>query len=129
MRNPLAATGLHRYTRQQLAHDRDAARAEVLRLDGVIRGLDQKVIALGNENEQLRADAVDVSVERQLRQAAEDKASQLEEQLRALKAADANRNRITVPPVPRDIDSDDKATVPAGVNVRTLRAAFNPAVA
>jgi hypothetical protein len=43
VRNPLAGTGLRRYTRKHLVHDRDAARAEVLRLEGELRKADARV--------------------------------------------------------------------------------------
>ncbi|MFB7162284.1 hypothetical protein [Streptomyces sp. NPDC056242] len=127
MKNPFVAKGLHRYTRAQLRHDRDAARAECRRLDGVIRGLDVTVIEQGEENARLKADAVDVSVERQLRTAAEAKARRLEEKLRALQAADDNANSVTVPPAHRDIDPDEMPTEPAGIHVGTLRDALSVA--
>ncbi|MFE6903834.1 hypothetical protein ACFVFJ_44635 [Streptomyces sp. NPDC057717] len=127
MKNPIVATGLHRYTRAQLRHDRDAARAECRRLDGVIRGLDVTVIEQGEEIARLKADAVDVSVERQLRVAAEAKARGIEEQLRAVQAAADNANSVTVPAGRRDIDPDDMPTEPAGIHVGTLRAALSVA--
>lgn len=129
MKPILRPTGLRRYTRKHLVHDRDAARAEVLRLEGVIRGLDTTVIEQGEHIAQLTADAVDVGVERQLRTAAEEKADDLERQLRELKARDANANAITLPPMHRDIDDDEQATDPAGFDVRSLRDALNPAPA
>jgi hypothetical protein len=125
----LNPTGLRRYTRKHLVHDRDAARAEVLRLEGVIRGLDAAAIARNERIAQLEADAVDVGVERQLREAAEKKAADLERQLRALKARVANETAISLPPAHRDIDPDEQITEPAGINVRSLRDALNPSAA
>ncbi|MEV7394903.1 hypothetical protein [Streptomyces sp. NPDC091215] len=124
MRNPLAPTGLRRYTRARCRHDRDAARAEVLRLEGVIRGLDTTVIEQGERIAQLEADAVDVSVERQLRLLADERAEEFEQKFLALKARVDNANAITVPPMRRPVDEDDTPTEPAGIEVRTLREAF-----
>ncbi|MFE9764654.1 hypothetical protein ACFYPC_09005 [Streptomyces sp. NPDC005808] len=129
MRNPLAGTGLRRYTRSRLIHDRDAARAEVLRLEGVIRGLDATAIEQGERIVQLAADAVDVSVERQLRAAAEEKAGALEGQLLALRSQRDNEYAVTVPPMHRDIDDDEASTHPHGFDVRTLREALDPRAA
>jgi hypothetical protein len=129
MKNPLAGTGLRRYTRKHLVHDRDAARAEVLRLEGVIRHLDGAAIARHERIAQLEADAVDVGVERQLRAAAEEKATDLERQLRAAKARVANETAISLPPPYRDFSPDEAATHPRGLDVRTLRDALNPTAA
>ncbi|MFD9192939.1 hypothetical protein ACFWCA_32595 [Streptomyces phaeochromogenes] len=125
----LKATGLHRYTRKHLVHDRDAARAEVLRLEGVIRGLDTTVSERDERISQLEADAVDVSVERKLRTGAEEWASELHTELCQLRAREANANAITLPRAHRDIDADETATEPGGIDVRSLRDALNPAVA
>ena len=118
-------SGLHRYTRIHLRHDRDAARAEVLRLKGVIRGLDTTVIEQGERIAQLEANTVDVSVERQLRLLAEEKAEVLQRQLNEVQARLANENAVTVPPMVRPVDPDEQATEPCGINVRTLRDALN----
>ncbi|TQL21936.1 hypothetical protein [Streptomyces sp. SLBN-134] len=122
-------SGLHRYTRIHLRHDRDAARAEVLRLEGVIRGLDTTVIEQGERIAQLEANTVDVSVERQLRLLAEEKAEGLQRQLLELKARVANEHAVTVPPAVRPVDPDEQPTEPCGINVRTLRDALNPSAA
>lgn len=129
MKPILRPTGLRRYTRKHLVHDRDAARAEVLRLEGVIRGLDATVIEQGEHIVQLTADAVDVGVERRLREAAVQRAIEAETKVLAYKAASDNANAITLPPMHRDIDDDEQATDPVGINVRTLRDALNPALA
>ncbi|MFE7954433.1 hypothetical protein [Streptomyces sp. NPDC057413] len=130
MRNPFAApTGLRRYTRAHLRHDRDAARAEVLRLEGVIRGLEATVHEQGQRIAQLEADAVDVGVERQLREKAERRADELDRELTALKAREANEHAVTVPPAHREVDPDDAPTVPAGIPVLTLPQALNPSAA
>ncbi|MGA5330986.1 hypothetical protein ACPCJT_20375 [Streptomyces griseoincarnatus] len=122
-------TGLRRYTRTHLKHDRDAARAEVLRLEGVIRGLDATVIEQGERIAQLEADAVDVSVERKLREAAEERADNLEQQILALKARTANETAVTVPPWQRPVDPDEQPTEPHGIDVRTLREALDTSAA
>jgi hypothetical protein len=128
--NPfVAGTGLRRYTRLHLRHDRDAARAEVLRLEGVIRGLDTTVIEQGERIAELEANSVDVSVERQLRLLAEDKAEDLQRQLTALQARVANEHAVTVPPLVRPVDDDEQPTEPDGICVRTLRDALNPSAA
>lgn len=130
MNNPFApGTGLRRYTRKHLRHDRDAARAEVLRLEGVINGLDWLVFERGERIDQLEADAVDVSVERQLRRLAEEKADDYERRYFALKARVDNEHAITVPPASPDPDPapDDEHTAPNGIGVRTLREALNTA--
>ncbi|NUS58513.1 MAG: hypothetical protein HOV66_27225 [Streptomycetaceae bacterium] len=119
-------TGLRRYTRKHLVHDRDAARAEVLRLQGVIAELDWKIFEQGERIAQLEADAVDVGVERQLREAAAVKVADLDRQLTGLKARMANETAITVPPMHRDVDPDELPTEPGGIDVRTLREALNP---
>ncbi|MEU2340110.1 hypothetical protein ABZ608_42405 [Streptomyces sp. NPDC013172] len=124
VRLSLAGTGLHRYSRAHCRHDRDAARAEVLRLEAVIRGLDTTAAEQAERIAQLEADAVDVSVERQLRLLAEEKADEAEVRYLALKARVDNEHTITVPPMRRPIDEDDKPTEPAGIEVRTLREAF-----
>ncbi|MFJ9374393.1 hypothetical protein [Streptomyces sp. NPDC101455] len=129
MRLSLAGTGLRRYTRKHCVHDRDAARAEILRLEQVIRDLDTAVAERGEHVAQLEADAVDVSVERQLRPLAEESADEFEARYVALKSRVANEHAITVPPWLRPVDEDDKPTEPAGFDVRTLRDAFNPSAA
>lgn len=129
MRNPLVGTGLRRYTKTHLRHDRDAARAEVLRQRGVIRGLRATVARQGEHIAQLEANAVDVGVERQLRAAAEERADELEKRLRAFEARDANEHAVTVPPMHRDPHPDDTPTEPRGINVRNLRDALNPSAA
>jgi hypothetical protein len=127
MRNPLAGTGLRRYTRAHCRHDRDAARAEVLRLEGVIAELDKAAHRRDERIRQLEADAVDVSVERQLRLLAEEKAEDNEARYLALKARVDNEHAITLPPMHRDLDEEDEQrTEPAGIDVRTLREALNP---
>lgn len=126
MKNLLAGTGLRRYTRAQCRHDRDAAREEILRLEGVIRGLDTTAAELRERIEQLDADAVDLSVERQLRGRAEEKADECERRWLALKARADNEHAITVPPAHRPVDTDEQPTEPRGVDVRTLREALNP---
>lgn len=113
MRNPLAGSGIRRYTRQHLVHDRDAARAEVLRLEGELRTADAAVRELDGQVAQLKADAVDVSVERQLRKAAEERVAALTARLRIFEA--------------RDVDPDEQAPEPGGIDVHTLREVFNPA--
>lgn len=122
----LAGTGIRRYTRRHLVHDRDAARAEVLRLEGVIRELEGTARRSNERIHQLEADAVDVSVERQLRLLAEEKAEEVEARYLALKARLDNEHAITVPRMRRDIDPDQQATEPGGIDVRTLREALNP---
>ncbi|MFD4569342.1 hypothetical protein ACFWOX_33895 [Streptomyces sp. NPDC058467] len=127
MRNPLAPTGLRRYTRRHLRHDRDAARAEVLRLEGIIRDLDAAAHRRDGRIHELEADAVDVSVERQLRLLAEEKADEFEALYLALKSRVDNEHAITVPPMRRDLDEEDEQrTEPVGIDVRTLREALNP---
>ncbi|MER7738855.1 hypothetical protein ABTX34_11110 [Streptomyces sp. NPDC096538] len=122
-------TGLRRYTRTHLKHDRDAARAEVLRLEGVIRERDTTVHQRDEHIAQLKADAVDVSVERQRREAAEERAEELQRQLLALQARTANDNAVTVPPMVRPVDADEQPTEPRGFDVRTLREALDPSAA
>lgn len=130
MRNPFAApTGLRRYTRRHLRHDRDAARAEVLRLEDVIHDLENAAHRQTQRVHQLEADAVDVSVERQQRLLAEEKADDYEARYLALKARVDNEHAITVPPMHRDLDEDEQPTEPAGIDVRTLREALNPTAA
>lgn len=129
MRNPFAGTGRRRYTRAHLVHERDAARAEVLRLEGVLRDADALVVQQVLRIQQMEADAVDVSVERQLRELAEEKADDYEARYFALKACVDNEHAITVPPMRRDVDPDEQATEPGGINVTTLRAAFNHSAA
>lgn len=119
-------TGLRRYTRKHLVHDRDAARAEVLRLQDVINGQDWQLLEQGERIAQLEADAVDVGVERQLREAAEAKAADLGRQLTGLRARIANEHAVTVPPMHRDLDPDELPTEPGGIDVRTLREVLNP---
>jgi len=129
MRNPLAGTGLRRYTRAHCRHDRDAARAEVLRLEGVIADLDKAAHRRDERIHQLEADAVDVSVERKLRQEAERKLEAVTARLRVFEARDANDFAISLPPAHRDIDPDDQPTHPQGLDVRTLREALNSSAA
>lgn len=130
MRNPFGpGTGLRRYTRAHLVHDRDAARAEVLRLEGELRAADGAVRERDQLIARLKADAVDVSVERQLRLAAEKTTEALTARLRVFEARDANATAISVPPAHRDVDPDDQPTHPTGIDVRTLREALNPSAA
>lgn len=130
MKISLAGTGIRRYTRRHLRHDRDAARAEVLRLERVIRELDAGTRRRDERIHQLEADAVDVSVERQLRLLAEDRADEVEARYLALKARVDNEHAITVPPMHRDLDEEDEQrTEPGGIDVRTLREALNPSAA
>jgi hypothetical protein len=124
--NPFVGSGLHRLTRRGLKHDRDAARAEVLRLEGVIRDLDTTVAEKDEQISQLQADAVDVSVERKLRASAEEWASELHAEVCKLRAREANEHAVTVPPM-QPIDPDE--TKPNGIDVSSLRADLNPAVA
>lgn len=128
MRNPLAGTGLRRYTRRQCRHDRDAARAEVLRLEREIAGLEIAARRRDERIHQLEADAVDVSVERHQRQLAQEKADDYERRYFALKARVDNEHAITLPPAHRDPDPEpeDTHTAPNGIGVRTLREALNP---
>lgn len=98
MKFSLRPTGLRRYTRKHLRHDLDAARAEALRLDGVIRERDTTVRARDERISQLEADVVDVSVERQLRLLAEDKADDYERRFYELKATFDNEHAISLPP-------------------------------
>lgn len=126
MRNPLAGTGLRRYTRAHCRHDRDAARHEVLRLEAEIRDLENAARRRDSRIHELEADAVDVSVERQLRLLAEDKADDLERRFLALKSRMDNEQAITVPRMHRDIEAEEQPTEPAGIDVRTLREALNP---
>ncbi|MER6821624.1 hypothetical protein ABT316_19200 [Streptomyces cellulosae] len=130
MKNPFApGTGLRRYTRAHLKHDRDAARAEVLRLEGVIRECDTAVHQRDERIAQLEADAVDLSVERKLRLEAEERAEELQQKLLALQARTANENAVTVPPMVRPVDPDEQPTEPHGVDVRTLREALDTSAA
>lgn len=124
MRLHLSGTGLHRYTRRHCVHDRDAARAEILRLERVIRRLEAAAAERGEHIAQLEANAVDVSVERQLRALAEERGDEFEARYVALKSRLANEHAITVPPMRRPVDEDDQPTEPVGINVRTLREAF-----
>ncbi|MFI8531754.1 hypothetical protein ACIGMX_16130 [Streptomyces aquilus] len=124
-----AGTGTRRYTRARLIHDRDAARAEVLRLEGVLREADALVHRQVQQLAQLQVDAVDVGVERRLRTAAEERAARLDEQLTALRSRVANEHAVTVPPMHRDVDPDERPTEPGGIDVRTLREALNPTAA
>ena len=111
MKISLAGTGLRRYTRRHLRHDRDAA----------ARRRDERI-------HELEADAVDVSVERQLRLLAEEKAEEIEGLYLALKARVDNEHAITVPRMHRPLDEEDEQrTEPCGIDVRTLREALNPA--
>lgn len=116
----LKGTGLRRYTRKHLRHDRDAARAEILRLEGVIRGLDTTVRQRDDEIAQLKADAVDVSVERKLRKDAERRAKEADSRYLVRKSAHDNQYSVTVPPMHRDIDPDEQPTVPRGTPALTL---------
>jgi hypothetical protein len=130
MRNPFApGTGLRRYTRAHLVHDRDAARSEVLRLEAKLRAADTAVRERDQELGQLRADAVDVSVERKLRQEAEQRVEALTARLRIFEARDANASAVTVPRMHRDVDPDEQATEPGGIDVRPLREAFKTSAA
>ncbi|MFD7996882.1 hypothetical protein [Streptomyces mexicanus] len=129
MKNPFVGTGLRRYSRAHLRHDRDAARAEVLRLEGVIRSLDNTIIQQGERIAQLELEAADASVERKLREQAERKAGELVDQLLELQAAAANEHAVTVPaPVDRGI-CPDAPTLPRGIPVIPLPQALNPATA
>lgn len=121
MKFTLRGTGLRRYTRKHLVHDRDAARAHILHLECVIRERNAGLHARDQMIEQLRADAVDVGVERQLRAAAEKWASEVQAKYLALKAVSDNTNAITVPPMHRPVDPDETATDPTGIDVRELR--------
>jgi hypothetical protein len=129
VRNPLAGTGLRRYTRVHCRHDRDAARAEILRLERVIAGLDTAARRSNERIHQLEADAVDVTVERQQRLLAEEKADDFERRYLALKARVDNEHAVTVPPMHRDVDPEEQPTEPGGINVRTLREALDPTAA
>lgn len=120
-----AGTGIRRYTRAHCRHDRDAARAEVRRLEAEIRKLDTAAHRSAQRIHQLEMDAVDVSVERQLRELAEEKAVDYEARYFALKACVDNDNAVTVPPMQRDVDPDEQATEPGGIDVRTLREALD----
>lgn len=124
MRNPLVGTGLRRYTRVHCRHDRDAARAEVLHLEAEIRRLENAALRRNERIHELKADAVDVSVERQLRLLAEEKADDNERRFLALKSRVDNEHAVTVPPMRRDVDPDEQATEPSGIGVRTLREAL-----
>lgn len=124
MRNPLAPTGLRRYTRARCRHDRDAARAEVLRLEREIADLETAARRRDARIHQLEADAVDVSVARQRQLLAEEKADDYEARYLALKARVDNEHAIKVPPMHRDVDDDEQATEPAGICVIPLREAF-----
>jgi hypothetical protein len=126
MRNPLVGTGLRRYTRARCRHDRDAARAEILRLEAEIRRLEAAARRRDERIHQLEADRVDVSVERQLRLLAEDRGDEFEARYVALKSRLANEHAVTVPPMRRDIDPADQPTEPGGIGVHTLREALNP---
>jgi septal ring factor EnvC (AmiA/AmiB activator) len=124
---PLRGTGLRRYTRKNLRHDRDAARAEVLRLERQIRTLDAANHAKDQRIAELEANAVDVSVERQLHLLAEERANEFESKFRALKAQVDNEHAITVPPMHRDIEPDETSTQP--ILAATLAAALDTAAA
>jgi hypothetical protein len=108
----LRGTGLRRYTRKHLVHDRDAARAEILRLEGVLRAADSEALGLREEISQLKANAVDVSVERQLRAEADERAAEAEAKYLALKATSDNEHAITLSPMHRPADPDDTVTQP-----------------
>lgn len=108
MKHILRGTGLRRYTRKRLVHDRDAARAEVLRLEGELRVADGEADRLRTQIEQLRADAVDVGVERQLRADAVAHAADTERKYLALKAVSDNEHAVTVPPMHRPADDPDE---------------------
>lgn len=123
-----AGPGIRRYTRAHCRHDRDAARAQVLLLEAEIRSLETAARRSHARIHQLETDAVDVSVERQLRLLAEETAVNYEARYLALKALMDNEHAITVPPMRRDIDPDEEPTEPGGIDVRTLREALNPIV-
>lgn len=127
MKFTLRGTGLRRYTRKRLRHDRDAARAHILHLESVIRERDIAVIERDERIARMQADAVDVGVERQLRAAAEQWASEVQVKYLALKAVSDNEHAITLPPMYRDIDSEETATQP--IPVLSLAAALNPSAA
>lgn len=119
----LAPTGLRRYTRKQERHDRDAARAECDRLRGRIVARDERIGELEEQNAQLIANAVDVSVERKLRVEAETKAAELGRALTACQSELANLRAITPAAAERDTSAmEDQATDPLGIPVRTMRA-------
>ncbi|WP_406325864.1 hypothetical protein OG784_13035 [Streptomyces sp. NBC_01617] len=119
----LAPTGLRRYTRKQERHDRDAARAESNRLNSVVANRDTRIGKLEEQNAQLIANAVDVSVERKLRAEAETKAAELGRALTACQSELANLRAITPVPAERDTRAmEDQATDPLGIPVRSLRA-------
>lgn len=125
MRNPFAApTGLRRYTRAQCRHDRDAARAHVLRLEREIADLEKAARRRDARIHQLETDAVDVSVARQQQLLAEEKADDYEARYLALKARVDNEHAVTVPPMHRDVDDDEQATEPAGIDARPLHEAL-----
>jgi hypothetical protein len=117
----LRGTGMRRYTRKHLVHDRDTARARILHLEAALRDRDTDVDDRDQTIAQLRADAVDVGVERQLRKAAEEWAGELLAKVTKFEAAEANAHAVTVPPMHRDIDPDETATDPVGIDVRELR--------
>jgi hypothetical protein len=95
----------------------DKANARAVRLDEAEAEAD----ALTAENAQLRADHIDVGVERQQREQAEQQLAGAEEKLRAYRAAEENANAVTVPQVGhRDVDPDDCPTEPVGIDVRAL---------
>lgn len=130
MRNPFAGTGLRRYTRAHCRHDRDAARAEVVRLNSEIDELNEAARRRDERIHQLEADAVDVSVARHQQQLAEEKADDYERRYFALKASVDNEHALSLPPMHRDLDEEDaQRTEPAGIDVRTLREALNPSPA
>ncbi|MEV7975356.1 hypothetical protein [Streptomyces sp. NPDC086519] len=92
-----------------------------------------KLIALATENDELKAErsrleadfdqaAIDLSTALDDLRVAREEASDLRGQLAPYKAADANANRITVPPMVRDTcGPEEEATAP--IDVRPLWAA------
>jgi hypothetical protein len=74
--------------------------------------------------DQLKADAVDVSVLRQQLERSENARAILGRDLIATQAALSNAHKVTVPPMHRDTDGLDQATVPTPIPVMTLPEAF-----
>jgi hypothetical protein len=111
----LTGSGMHRYTRRQLRHDLAAARAECLRLDRIILDQDNRIATLEENNAQLKADHVDVGVERQLREQAEERAQELAARLVPYEAKRQNDCKTDVPQMYRDIDFGERPTEPDGI--------------
>ncbi|WP_329131437.1 hypothetical protein OG552_10205 [Streptomyces sp. NBC_01476] len=114
-------------TRDQAAHDAAQADRDLQAAHEANHVLRARLAAadelIRNQQQQLHAQGVDLSVTRKQLQAAEAMGRRVGDDLRAAQAALANHNRVDVPPMVRDTsDALDQPTVP--VPVMTLHAAL-----